>query len=425
MCPADCSHFFVLTHTHTHTHTQIINFCVFLAILFGVWGLVLIVLKLNYGVDRVGCAAGGQIVETRVRISRAERKLRRAERKRRKLRGWRTQLVFLLASFLLPIFSLVLVTKGLDPFMASLESLVDVNYEVYYKAFQGIQIADSMTALYQELKDIPIVDVQSFCPNESANSLLASLGIITMSETFQSELGTVDSFVTDYLKDIRPGLMQVTDGTLLVNTGIDSVYDSNWILELFLGALNVVIGFFLFSFFLSKTSDAYSTFQAMLLHIMIPLFCLLLFGSIAGTCAAATVALANAGTKKSERTAVPWSFDRFCSHALASQSPVCLHRSHPDFCAGGTSPGSPLGTIQDMVGEYGYPEENLTTLVETGYPEGSLPYRSVAYYTQVRIMSYRIVSYRIWFIHRLAPFCCPFLRACFDACIRLTHLVHY
>jgi hypothetical protein len=56
----------------------------------------------------------------------------------------------------------------------------------------------------------------------------------------------------------------------------------------------------------------YSAFQAMMSYLMIPLFCLALIGSIAATCAAVSMALANAGTyerKSAYCTAVPWSFD--------------------------------------------------------------------------------------------------------------------
>jgi hypothetical protein len=296
---------------------QIISFSVFLGILFSVWFLVLIVLKLNYGVDRVGCAAGGQIMDVgALRLA----KVCRAERKRRILRAWRTQSLFLLASLLLPTFSFLLVNNGLDPFIASLQSLVDVNNQVDAKAFRGIQIADSITALYNDMKVIPNFDVHSFCPNVNANTntnalstvLLTSSGMYTLPETFKAGLEMVDSFVKEYLTDIRPGLVQVTDATRLIDQSIDSVYDSDWILKLFLVALNVVNGFFIFGVFLSKISVVYSAFQAMMSYLMIPLFCLALIGSIAATCAAVSMALANAGTyerKSAYCTAVPWSFD--------------------------------------------------------------------------------------------------------------------
>jgi hypothetical protein len=233
-----------------------------------------------------------------------------------------------MASLLLPTFSFLLVNRGLDPFAASLENLVNVNDQVDAKAFRGIEIADSMTALYQDLQKIPIIDIQSFCPNANANSndLLDSLGMYTLSETVQSLLTTADSFVVDYLTDIRPGLVQVTDATRLVDRGIDSVYESDWILKLFLVALNVVNGFFLFGVFLSKISVVYSAFQAMMAYLLIPLFCLLLLGSIAAACAAVSITLINSGTTEEE----PTSFSCLIvgssySHALVSHpSCVCI-----------------------------------------------------------------------------------------------------
>ncbi len=82
----------------------------------------------------------------------------------------------------------------------------------------------------------------------------------------------------------------------MVDIGIESVYDSDWFLKLFLVALNVVNGFFIFGVFLSKISVVYSAFQAMLQYLLIPLFCLLLLGSIGATCAAISMSLTNAGT---------------------------------------------------------------------------------------------------------------------------------
>jgi hypothetical protein len=292
------------------------------------------------------------------------------------------------ASLLLPTFSFLLVNRGLEPFIASLDGLVDVNDQVDAKAFRGIEIADSMTALYRDLKAIQIVDIQSFCPNANANEndLLDGLGMYSFSETIESGLATVDSFVVKYLSDIRPGLVQVTDATHMVDRGIDSVYESDWILKLFLVALNVINGFFIFGVFLSKISVVYSAFHYMLSYLLIPLFCLLLLGSVAATCAAVSMSLTNAGKyvrKKNSR--VPFSCwigsTVLHSHALVSQPLSCVPSfSLTDFCAGGSLPGSPLGTIRDMVAEYGYPEASLT-------------YRSVAYYTQVRIASCRALSF--------------------------------
>jgi hypothetical protein len=263
-------------------------------------------------------------------------KVSRAERKRRIVRAWRLQSVFLLASLLLPTFSFLLVNRGLTPFVASLEGLVDVNDQLDAKAFRGIEIADSMTALYRDLKEIPIVDIQSFCPNANAidadaNDLLDGLGMYALTETIQSGMATVDSFVMKYLTDIRPGLVQVTDATRMVDRGIESVYDSDWFLKLFLVALNVVNGFFIFGVFLSKISVVYSAFQAMLKYLLLPLFCLLLLGSVAVTCAAISMSLTNAG-KYERRIAcrVPFLAGLvlpYCILTLFSHPLVSFHRS--------------------------------------------------------------------------------------------------
>ena len=257
----------------------------------------MIVLTLNYGVNRVGCAAGGEVVDVG---ALRQAKVSRAERKRRIVRAWRLQSVFLVASLLLPTFSFLLVNRGLTPFVASLEGLVDVIDQVDARAFRGIEIADSITAHYRDLRAIPIIDIQSFCPNANAIDvnaidLLDGLGMYALSETIES-MATVDSFVMTYLTDIRPGLVQVTDNTRMLDRGIDTVYDSDWFLKLFLVALNVVNGFFIFGVFLSKISVVYSAFQAMLKYLLIPLFCLLLLGSVAATCAAISMSLTNAGT---------------------------------------------------------------------------------------------------------------------------------
>lgn len=272
---------------------QILAFCVFLSILFIVWGLVLIFLKLRFGVKGVGCAAGGDIVD--VAALRAN-KLSRAQRKKRIVRAWRTQSVFLLATLAVPTFSLLLVNHGLRPFIASLDSLVDVTDKVDSAAFLGIHIVDSVTARYRELVEIPIIDIRSFCPNALApDTVLASLGAYALPETLQLCLQMIDSFVQDYVTAIRPALTQVTDATRIVDEVIDSVYNHYWILKLLLLVLNVANGFFIFGVLLSKNGCVYAAFQAMMSYLILPVFALALIASVGLTCATVSLTLVNAG----------------------------------------------------------------------------------------------------------------------------------
>lgn len=199
------------------------------------------------------------------------------------------------SAIMIPTFSFLLINHGMDPFLNSLDDLTVVNDEIDAKAFRGLQIANSVTALYQELATTPIIDVQSYCPNDTANYALESLGVHDLSATVESGIETVNAFVRDHISELKPLLQQVTDATRMVDQGIEGIRKFNWILKLMLILLNVCTGFFVFGVLLTKNGVVYAAFQAMMGYFMIPMFCLLVMGSIVATCTVVSLALVNAG----------------------------------------------------------------------------------------------------------------------------------
>lgn len=97
-------------------------FCFFTLFIIFLWGAVLIVLK-ALGPSKVGCAAGGDVLDYPL----LKKEYDRPTRKKIERRSWRVQSAFLIASILLfPACGLFL-RKGLFQVGESLDKLYDIN----------------------------------------------------------------------------------------------------------------------------------------------------------------------------------------------------------------------------------------------------------------------------------------------------------
>jgi hypothetical protein len=308
---------------------------VLIAVLMFVWGIILLYLKLRYGVDKVGCAAGGGVVDV---TTMHQQHISRNWRRDRILRNWRVQSVFMMASMALPVLSFLLANRGLDPVLASLLEVHEISNQVDSLAYIGIQTARRTTGLHQELKQTIEMDLLSFCPNYGETSRWADeIGLASIKETMASGLEDADKFAQSFSGKAMDALIQVTEITEATEDAVDLVARNDWIVRLFLVALNIINSFFLFGVFLSKNNVDYVAFQAMASYLLLPLFSLVTIGSVAASCGFAMAAIANA-----------------------------------DFCSGGPNPGSPIGTFQDVA-------------VGLGYKESSQVYQSLQYYASVRL----------------------------------------
>jgi len=102
----------------------IFAFGIFLLVFWLVWLIVLFALKYIFGIEKVGCAASGEIIDVQ-HIKRHKRHLKPHLQSIVK-RSWRIQTAFLLAAFLIPIGTWLLLERGLAPTMASLDEIYGI-----------------------------------------------------------------------------------------------------------------------------------------------------------------------------------------------------------------------------------------------------------------------------------------------------------
>lgn len=295
-----------------------IAFAVFLSVLILVWASILLFLKLKYGVDRVGWAAGGGPVDV---PAMHEQNINRTRRKQRIIRNWRIQTVFMLAAISLPVLSFLLANRGLRPFIESLPEIFQVSNRVDSLAYMGLNVIERTSTHHLMLRQMVNNDLNLFCP--SLRDLQGieddDIGFKNAQETIQISMERLDNFVQELSNEVMDTLKHVTLVTAGTRDAVGWLERNDWILRFLLLTMNTVNAFFLFAVFLTKNDFHYLALQAFNSYIMLPIFVVVLVGSIAATCGFATVAMANA-----------------------------------DFCIGGSYPGSPLGTFQEVIKGMGF-----------------------------------------------------------------------
>jgi hypothetical protein len=276
-----------------------------------VWTIALLALKFYYGKGRVGCAAGGEVVEVK-QLKKVEN-LNKKERKQRILRNWRVQTACLLACISLLPVSMLMLRLGLDPFIASLEDMQEINDQVDSHAYRGIAIVSQLMEAHDNLQELQksglledTLTVRQICPNlataTGSNStfnatLLFGFSPTVVQESVISGLEYFDSIILSY--DLDSGantLYQVTNATDSVDTGIDKLYSHDWVVKFLIVNMDVVVIFMIVGILITKDNTDFPAYQRFSSWLLLPAFCLLLVGTVAGTCIFVSMAMVNAGT---------------------------------------------------------------------------------------------------------------------------------
>jgi hypothetical protein len=370
---------------------------IFLLTLFVAWTISLLVLKFYYGAGRVGCAAGGEIID--VRQLKKVQHLPKKDRKQRILRNWRAQTACLLACLgLLPV-SMVMLQLGLTPFIASLYDIREINDEVDSRAYRGIEIIAQLQETLGNLQTIQSsgifndhLSLQKICPNHARaarsggnstnsdlNALLHAL-TATSNKNVTAGIKSAESLLQSYdLESVAGTLYQVTNATDSVDDGINSLYSNYWILKLLIVIMDLVVIFIIVGILFTKDNTDFPAYQRFAALFLLPIFCLALVATVTGTCISVSMAMVNAGT---------WNR----CHFFVRRRGGSTHRSHrvlllySDFCAGGDGVSSPVGTIQQA-------------LVENGYHHDSIPYQALDYYGSVSATRTNVVTSLCLFHH--------------------------
>ena len=366
------------------------------------WAVVLLVLKFYCRIERVGCASGGDVVD--VKEMKKVYNLDKFERKQRIRRNWRVQNTCLLTCITLLPCTFLMIKFGLDPFIDSLHDVQQMNDRIDSHAYRGIQTLSQLHDAYNQIQyRVQESDFQLLDKNFSNTKLdLACVSNITkfssvvgnLTKLKQNNPGTTGNLPrtnmtirlqdvfdwTQYQEEIKNTitnvsvydfngsksvLYQLTNGTTAVDTGIDAVNDHDWLIRLLVVIMDVVVIFMIVGILFVKDNIDYPVYQSFTSYILLPFFCTSLFATIIATYIFTTVAVLNAGMFCQISKSI------FCCF-LWILTIVVKFFDKEDFCSGGNAYGynSPLGTIREVVAQYGYASH-------------SLPYRALQYYEEV------------------------------------------
>lgn len=185
----------------------------------------------------------------------------------------------------------------------------------------------------QEAELHSLLNFETYCTDSTAQ--LHSLNMTRISETIRESLQEIDTFMETRVKDASHGLTRVGEATMSVDEAIYWFQQHEWKPRLCIVALIVVTMFLLIGLMLSRNNIAYNPYMCVEMYLLVPAFCFLLILSALATYAFGAGAIVNA-----------------------------------DFCAGGTYPGSPQGTIEEIMSQQGVSPKDML-------------YQSFHYYAQV------------------------------------------
>lgn len=286
-----------------------------------VWTLSLLLFKFYFGVERVGWAAGGQVVD--VKQLKHEHRLEKNDRKQRIVRNWRVQTACLVAcASLLPV-SMLMLRLGLNPVIASLEELREINDQVDSRAFRGMLIVAELQTTQKDLHTMrqsgllaeEITDEQ-FCPSfanttgllddetvPSRNASISDIGALqsflpsSLQRSVASGLDNMQSILLSYELDfVGEALSILTNATATIDSGIDNMYSHDWIVKLLVVIMNVVVIFLMVGILIAKENTDYPAYQSFAAWVLLPLFGVIQIAAVGGTCIFLSVSMLNAGT---------------------------------------------------------------------------------------------------------------------------------
>jgi hypothetical protein len=329
-------------HKHTHTHrfghssslaslassneverqdylNGVRAFSIFLIVLYSVWFLVLLLMKLPKMRQRVGwCATGGKVLD--IIAMRRQYKIRRWQRFRIVQRNWRIQNVFLLCALGVTSFTFVVINQGLNPFLSSLHDTVLLNDDVEAQAYRGLNIAESLERIHgQNLTQFANLTVHDLCPlyqqqqqennatttstttNEAEEDaattvLFKNIDYATQSVVNGIQMVELMLHKNDNVHHIIHGLYQITNLTKDMDDFVETMYQYDWIVKFFMATINVVNLVLIAGVLLTKNKINNYGFQMVVAHVFVPAFALTLIGTIVATCAVVVAGIVNAGT---------------------------------------------------------------------------------------------------------------------------------
>jgi hypothetical protein len=329
-------------------------FSLFIIILFFIWGVVLIAFKLLYGKSKVGCAAGGEVLDM-IQLSKAS--VKRKERKKRIIRSWRVQITFCLVCILIPTLSLMMMESGWKPVNAAWEEVQGIVDDVDALAFRGWGVLNTLKTTKTDLLNNGLVKAATTNRKQDENVFATwcpnSLNRTQHLAFLQQAMDVVESNTQElvhgfeyYVPNNSDAFESITKLTDQVDESIDWFFSHDWIWKLLLMILNVLTVIMLLAcYFISKNDIIHVPSRVYLSWLILPLFIVFTIIFLITTTSAGVATLVNS-----------------------------------DFCAGGPGPGSPQGAIEDAI--LSFQHGSLKRQPLTG--QLALVYDSFLYYSNVR-----------------------------------------
>jgi hypothetical protein len=328
-------------------------FSLFIVILFFLWGMVLIGFKFIYGKSKVGCAAGGEVLDM-IKLSKAG--VKRKERKKRIMRSWRVQTTFTLVCILIPMVSLMMMQCGWQSVNTAWEEVQGIVDDVDALAFRGWGVLQTLNTTKVDLLNNGLVMTATnrkehenifatWCPNSLNRSQHFAFLQQAMDAVQSNTQELVEGFET-YVPDNSGAFEAITQLTEQVDASIDWFFAHDWIWKLLLMILNVLTVIMLMAcYFLTKNDVIHEPSRVYLSWLILPLFVVFTVVFLMTTASAGIATMVNA-----------------------------------DFCAGGPDAGSPQGSIEDAI--LSFQHGSLERQPLTG--RLALVYDSFLYYSNVR-----------------------------------------
>ena len=286
------------------------------------------------------------------------------------LRAWRIQTTFLITGILFPIATTMLVKNGLSQLELSWDEMTDMAIDADALFYRGLGIVERLSSSHAELKEFAqqqnisasnvqnsINDEYPWCPNLSGGlnsaASIADEQLVAQFNSVMSEVTTQLDYIISYLPENVPmdpsGLISATRATEHVKSAIEWTKSHDWLLKFLLMMVNVLSMFLILASYIvyqiSPIVHIPSRFY--LAWVIVPFWSVLCILVVVATAMMGIATLVNA-----------------------------------DFCAGGESPGSPQGALEDAI------LSNRLGTLDRDKGDGILIYESFMYYANVSCRSW-------------------------------------
>lgn len=271
---------------------QLKGFPIVLISFFFLWGVILLLLKFVGGIERVGCAAGGETIHM---TALRENGVRRWQRRQRMIRSWRIQNIFAISAFGLIAFSFVFVNQGLTPFLHSLDDVTTVTNVAQTRTRHGMHLAHLLSSHMHNLRPYLDLNITKLCPNYDQTILETQFSLSVTAKEIVHAAKEMDYFLVNDMDPFLHGLDAVAAACGSIDSAITTAKKNDWMIRLFLTSVNIINMFLIAGVFLTRNKIKSDLYQDVLGGICLPAFVTTMIFAIMVLCLVSAVGMVNAG----------------------------------------------------------------------------------------------------------------------------------